>query len=75
MNRSSTPPLGALKLTVPLALKKNGNRASRVGPLAVMKYGVVSAGRDPVAGELELGIDGSTGPADRRLRVARTALI
>src|ERR1700681_2122444 len=31
VNRSSTPPLGALVLAVPLELKKNGNRASRVG--------------------------------------------
>src|SRR5689334_9590932 len=38
--RSSTPPLGAEVLAVPLALKKNGNRASRVGPFAVMKAGM-----------------------------------
>src|SRR5579863_2990953 len=44
VKRSSTPPLGLLVLTVPLLLKKNGNRASRVGPLAVMKYGVESFG-------------------------------
>src|SRR5580698_7306248 len=44
VNRSSTPPLGALVFTVPFALKKNGKRASRVGPLAVMKYGVESFG-------------------------------
>src|SRR5579862_8564224 len=44
VNRSSTPPFGALVFTVPLALKKNGKRASRVGPLAVMKYGVASLG-------------------------------
>ena len=44
MNRSSTPPLGLLVLAVPLELKKNGNRASRVGPVAVMKYGVASLG-------------------------------
>src|SRR5579872_5451398 len=40
-NRSSTPPFGAAVLAVPLALKKNGKRASRVGPLAVMKEGMV----------------------------------
>ena len=44
VNRSSTPPLGALVLAVPLELKKNGKRASRVGPFAVMKYGVVLSG-------------------------------
>src|SRR5882757_5140680 len=48
VNRSSTPPLGALVLAVPLGLKKNGNRASRVGPLAAMKYGVVSRGATPL---------------------------
>src|SRR5258708_24513195 len=37
----STPPLGALTLAVPLALKKNGNRVSRTGPLARMKNGIV----------------------------------
>src|SRR5277367_5825440 len=46
--RSSTPPLGALVLTVPFALKKNGKRASRVGPLAVMKNGVVLPGATPL---------------------------
>src|SRR3954453_5538423 len=40
VNRSSTPPLGAAVLAVPLALKKNGKRASRVGPFAVMKDGM-----------------------------------
>src|SRR5882672_101933 len=48
VKRSSTPPLGALRLGVPLLLKKNGNRASRVGPLGVMKYGVVSRGATPL---------------------------
>src|SRR6266436_696511 len=43
VNRSSTPPLGALVLAVPLALKKNGNRASRTGPLASTKNGMVLA--------------------------------
>src|SRR6266849_4532783 len=41
VNRSSTPPFGALVLAVPLALKKNGNRTSRTGPLARTKYGMV----------------------------------
>src|SRR5579862_341564 len=40
----STPPLGALVLAVPSLLKKNGKRASRVGPWAVMNVGVVSFG-------------------------------
>jgi hypothetical protein len=44
VNRSSTPPLGALVFAEPFELKKNGNRASRVGPLAVMNDGVVSLG-------------------------------
>ena len=34
VNRSSTPPLGALGLALPNGSKKNGNRASRTGPLA-----------------------------------------
>src|ERR1700712_2935937 len=38
--RSSTPPLGAAVFAVPFALKKNGKRASRVGPFAVMKGGM-----------------------------------
>src|SRR5205809_8004837 len=41
VNRSSTPPFGLLTLAVPLALKKNGNRASRTGPVAVTKDGMV----------------------------------
>src|SRR6516225_8561095 len=44
VKRSSTPPFGLLVLAVPLALKKNGKRASRVGPLTVMKAGVASLG-------------------------------
>ena len=48
VNRSSTPPLGALVLTVPLLLKKNGKRASRVGPLAVIKDGMVLPGATPL---------------------------
>src|SRR5215472_3748128 len=41
VNRSSTPPFGLLVLAVPLALKKNGKRASRTGPLAATKDGMV----------------------------------
>src|ERR1700678_716722 len=41
VNRSSTPPFGELVFTLPLALKKNGKRASRVGPVAVMNDGSV----------------------------------
>src|SRR6267154_2838491 len=48
VNKFSTPPFGALKLGVPLELKKNGKRASRVGPLALIKYGVVSRGATPL---------------------------
>src|SRR5580704_9683995 len=48
VNRSSTPPLGELVFTEPLALKKKGNRASRVGPVAVMKDGMVLPGATPL---------------------------
>src|ERR1700690_1906838 len=41
LKRSSTPPLGALVLGVPSELAKNGKRASRVGPCAVMNVGIV----------------------------------
>src|SRR5258706_7559955 len=41
VNRSSTPPLGAFGLGLPNWSKKNGNRASRTGPLAWTKYGMV----------------------------------
>src|SRR5205807_10555810 len=41
VNRSSTPPFGLLTLAVPLALKKNGKRASRTGPLAATKDRIV----------------------------------
>src|ERR1700733_4572506 len=48
--RSSTPPFGSLVFTVPLVLKKNGKRASRVGPLAVMKDGTVFPGASTFVG-------------------------
>src|SRR5271166_1812599 len=48
VNSVSTPPLGELVFTLPLALKKNGKRASRVGPLAVMKDGIVLPGATPL---------------------------
>src|SRR6476660_9665138 len=41
VNMVSTPPFGLLTLTVPLALKKNGKRASRTGPVELMKDGMV----------------------------------
>src|ERR1700720_1751103 len=41
VKRSSTPPLGAFVLGLPLELKKNGKRASRTGPLEVIKDGMV----------------------------------
>src|SRR5258708_19430538 len=41
VNRSSTPPLGALKLGLPNWSKKNGKRASRTGPFARTKNGMV----------------------------------
>src|SRR5437899_2272415 len=40
----STPPLGLLGLGLPLASKKNGKRASRVGPVWVINAGRVSRG-------------------------------
>src|SRR5215470_9996607 len=52
VNRSSTPPLGLFVLAVPSALKKNGKRASRVGPLAVIKNGVASLGATRGCGPL-----------------------
>src|SRR5579863_6137549 len=56
VNRVSTPPLGLLVLAVPFALKKNGNRASRVGPLAVMKYGVESLGATELPAKANCGL-------------------
>src|ERR1700722_19305094 len=56
VNRSSTPPLGLLVFAVPLALKKNGNRASRVGPLAVTKYGVESFGATELPAKANWGL-------------------
>src|SRR5215475_4759104 len=44
VNRSSTPPFGLLVSGCPFCFTKNGKRASRVGPVAVMKGGVVSLG-------------------------------
>ena len=41
VNKVSTPPFGFAVLAVPLALKKNGNRASRTGPFAEMNDGMV----------------------------------
>src|SRR5579864_1189263 len=41
VNMVSTPPFGFAVLAVPLALKKNGKRASRTGPAAVTKDGMV----------------------------------
>src|SRR6185437_9424685 len=41
VNMVSTPPFGLFRLAVPLALKKNGKRASRTGPVAVMNDGMV----------------------------------
>src|SRR5580704_6831635 len=40
VKRSSTPPFGALVFGLPNWSKKNGKRASRVGPLAVMNDGM-----------------------------------
>src|ERR1700675_1240460 len=40
VNKSSTPPFGELVFTLPLELKKNGKRTSRVGPLGVMNDGM-----------------------------------
>src|SRR6266571_1700343 len=41
VNMVSTPPFGLLTLAVPLALKKNGKRASRTGPFAAINDGIV----------------------------------
>ena len=72
VNRSSTPPLGALVFTEPFELKKNGNRASRVGPVAVMNDGVVSLGATP-PGERELRIGSGAAAANRGLCMAGNA--
>jgi len=54
LNRSSTPPLGAFGLGLPIGRRKNGNRASRVGPLAVMNDGMVLVtAHEPVGDYLE----------------------
>src|SRR5215469_7421964 len=52
VNKSSTPPLGALVSALPLLARKNGKRASRVGPLAVIKKGVESSGATRGCGPL-----------------------
>src|SRR5579864_3977251 len=62
VNRSSTPPLGLLVLADPSALKKNGKRASRVGPLAVIKNGVVSLGATPSLVNLACGFTAGPDP-------------
>src|SRR5712672_243436 len=51
VNRSSTPPLGLLTSGFPPALKKNGKRASRTGPPAVMKDGTVFLAPSAVASD------------------------
>src|SRR5277367_4417851 len=56
VNRSSTPPFGAFMFTEPLELKKNGNRASRVGPVAVMNDGVVLPGATPLLTNWNCGL-------------------
>src|SRR5262249_12836584 len=43
----STPPFGELVLALPSILKKNGKRASRTGPVAVMNEGRVLVVRLP----------------------------
>src|SRR5271168_1953128 len=55
VNRSSTPPLGALVFTLPLALKKKGKRASRMGPVAVRKVGMVLV--EPLAIPVEMAVN------------------
>src|SRR5579864_7600622 len=62
VNRSSTPPLGALKFTVPLLLKKNGNRASSVGPVGVTKEGVVLPGATPLLVNCAWGLEAAPLP-------------
>src|SRR6202161_2514557 len=54
--RSSTPPFGSLVFTDPLLLKKNGKRASRFGPVAVMKDGIVLPGATPSVGNWNSGL-------------------
>src|SRR5580704_4900066 len=56
VKRSSTPPLGLLVLAEPLELKKNGNLASRVGPVAVMKNGVASLGATGLPAKVNCGL-------------------
>src|SRR5271154_3099803 len=62
VNRSSTPPLGEFMFTDPLELKKNGNRASRVGPVAVMNDGSVLPGATPLLTKLNCGFTAGPDP-------------
>src|SRR5208282_2312220 len=62
VNKSSTPPLGALVLAVPLEVRKYGNRTSRVGPLAVMKGGVVLPGATPLLVKRNWGLTAAPVP-------------
>src|SRR5437588_6261695 len=56
VNKFSTPPFGLLRLTVPLELKKKGNRASRVGPVAVTNEGVLSLGATELPAKANSGL-------------------
>jgi len=47
---------------VPLLLKKNGNRASTVGPVAVTKYGIESFGAVPLVVKLNWGLVAAPDP-------------
>src|SRR5580700_7144985 len=62
VKRSSTPPFGELRFTEPLELKKNGNRASRVGPVAVMNDGSVLPGATPLVGKPNCGFTAAPDP-------------
>src|SRR5260370_37999835 len=41
VNKPAPPPLGAFVFGLPFASKKNGKRASRVGPVEVMNDGML----------------------------------
>src|SRR5580765_5638600 len=58
----STPPFGELTFTEPFLLKKNGKRASTVGPVGVMKYGVLSLGATPFVVNCACGFDAGPDP-------------